>query len=168
MSLCPDVRVDWLNHGQALFQKCVFEGLNGAKLFSYTNSEEQKKYLKEILKRYGKSPYALGICNALEHPLFHGNSLFSYDAIFEGHTHFEIPCETYQNTDFYTLRSLSMGYQKDKKNMACYYVLEETKEGFTFTRKNVFFDRVKMLEEIEKSDMPFKDTIYEYVGKEKR
>ncbi len=52
--------------------------------------------------------------------------------------------------------------------MACYYVLEETKEGFTFTRKNVFFDRVKMLEEIEKSDMPFKDTIYEYVGKEKR
>ena len=60
-----------------------------------------------------------------------------------------------------------MGYQKDKKHMACYYVLEETKEGFTFTRKNVFFDRVKMLEEKEKSDMPFKDTIYEYVGKEK-
>ncbi len=50
--------------------------------------------------------------NNLEHPLFHGNSLFSYDAIFGGHTHFEIPCETYQNTDFYTLRSLSMGVSK--------------------------------------------------------
>lgn len=162
-----DVRVDWLSHGQAHFQKHIDNGTNGAKLFCYTNSEEQKAYLKEILRRYGEGPYAAGVMDVLAHPLFDGQSLFSYDAIFEGHIHFEMPTQTYQKTSFYTLRSLSIGYKNDKKNMACYYVLEEVKDGFTFTRKNVFFDRDKMLMEIEKSDMPFKETIYKYVGKEK-
>lgn len=107
--------------------------------------------------------YVKNILDTLENPLFNGQSLFSYDAIFEGHVHFEKPSQTYKGTTFYTLRSLSMGYAEKEENIACYYVLEEVNEDFTFTRKNVLFDRDKMLRTIKESDMPSKKIINKYV-----
>lgn len=158
-----DVRSDWLNHGQAHFQQRIKNRENGAELFTYTNSKEQIKYLKTLIKRYGKSVYVKNILDTLEHPLFHGQSLFSYDAIFEGHVHFEKPSQTYKGTTFYTLRSLSMGYAEKEEDVACYYVLEEVNDGFNFTRKNVLFNRDKMLQTIKESNMPSKKIINKYV-----
>ena len=110
-----------------------------------------------------------GYQSSKNEPIFDGKKVTDYDAIIQGHVHFDM--EDYlENTDIYTLRAVGLGYSEtDPKNEACYYVLRERKDdlGYDFEQRYVKFNRNNLLSNIYTSDIPNKQLILRFVKPEK-
>ena len=97
-----------------------------------------------------------GIKDALNNPIFNGKRVTDYDSIIQGHVHFNM--EDYlDNTSIYTLRASGVGYDKDKRDTACYYILKEKKDGtFDVDRVLVKFNKQLLTSNINSSNIPDK------------
>lgn len=158
-----DVRCDYVLNGSYQYQSKINQQLPGYHQFLYTNSEEQLENISMILKTYGKdSPMMRGYLSAIDDPLFAGKRANFFDAIIQGHIHFKI-YESGDSTDFYSIRAVGMGYNKDAIDTASYVILNEKETGFDLEEVLVKFDREKMEYRILNSDSP--DTqVYQFVG----
>lgn len=131
--------------------------------FLYTNSEEAKTEINEVISKYGETAYTGGYVSAKKRPLFDGKAVTDYDAIIQGHVHFDMS-DKLDDTSIYTLRAIGMGYRDDYNDTACYYVLKEKKDGdFDVERRLVTFNRNNLISNIYTSDLPDKSRILEYV-----
>ncbi len=183
-----DVRCDFTAHSSLSYKMMLEGGMNASEQFKYTNSKEQLIELaaalkydisEELLRRSSSDilkvlriyvrlhqsmfkDYQKGIVSYIEEPLFtHDGALYSiddYDAIFQGHVHFDLK-DHFKNTDIYTLRAAGMGYQSDReKDQASYVILEEDEENKLVVKKvEVPFDREKMCYAINHAEVPSQD-----------
>ena len=162
ISLCHfanDVRCDFNINSTWTYQ---LGRKDAYKQFLYTNSDKQKQEIIKKINYLGKDNNdAKGYLSTLNEPLFNGKKVMEYDSIFQGHVHFEI-IERGNNTLFYTLRALGMGYQKDPIDTAYYLILKEKTKGFDIEKVLVKFNRKSLEEEINSSDGPM-DTIKNFV-----
>lgn len=94
--------------------------------------------------------------------LFLGKMVDMYDEIIQGHVHFKILSED-DYGKFRTIRAIGIAYGEDPIDCASYVIIREKEEGYDVEEILVPFDRNKMLETIEMSDMPDKDTIKRFV-----
>ncbi len=156
-----DIRWDYSDRSTWTYQKNFTPGYS-SKQFDYTNSEQAKKDLNNLL--FGdKLGLAIAAENVIKKPLLGGKRVSEYDSIIQGHTHFDIQ-DYLDNTSIYTLRAAGMGYKKDMKNTACYYILREKNDGtFDIERKLVIFDRSLLLSKIDSSTLPHKNYILKMV-----
>ena len=158
IALChftSDTRIDFVLHSTWAYQDAIEYGDKAYELFYYTNSDEQKK---DILKNKDNlKAFYDGFRSSYIDPLFFGKSPFEYDYVIQGHVHFKSIVKS-PTTIFYTV-----GMAYCEKNKGTYIILNEKEEGFDIEEVYVTFDRNKMLERIEKSDMPDKLLISKYI-----
>ena len=166
LALCHfanDVRWDFHDHSTHTYQ-ADFESGHAAEQFLYTNSDECKKKVSNCItskKKGDKS--ARGYISSKESPLFDGKMVTDYDAIIQGHVHFDMEDEI-EGTSIHTLRAVGMGHKKERVDTACYYVFREKKDGsFVKEKRNVTFNRDNMMASIHNSDLPNKEAILRYV-----
>lgn len=148
-----DIRFDYINGSTWTYQDNIKRG-EAYKQFLHTNSLKQKEVVKEM--KDIDSPEMKGYISAYKEPLFGGKSVLDYDAIIEGHVHYKL-YEKGDNTEFYTIRSVGMGFgDEDDVHMASYVILKERTDdkGFDLEEVLVKYDRVKMFVSILKSDNP--------------
>ena len=109
-----------------------------------------------------------GYAAAKEEPIFGGKRVTDYDAILQGHAHFDLK-DKLERTDIYTLRAVGMGYGDDNTDTACYYVLREKKDGsFDLDKRTVPFNKYSLLSNINSSSEPGKEYILKYVSDDKK
>ena len=165
LALCHfvnDIRWDFRAHS-------VFGYLSGGNdscQFLYTNSAEAKEEITEnsVLDSSDMRGYAA----AKEEPIFGGKRVTDYDAILQGHAHFDLK-DKLECTDIYTLRAVGMGYGNDNTDTACYYVLREKKDGsFDLDKRTVPFNKYSLLSNINSSSEPGKEYILKYVSDDKK
>lgn len=156
-----DIRWDYSKRSTWTYQENFIPGYS-SKQFDYTNSEQAKKDINNLL--LGDKPgLAAGAEEVIRNPLLGGKRVNEYDAILQGHTHFDMQ-DHLDNTSIYTLRAAGMGYKNDMKNTACYYILREKNDGtFDIERKLVIFDRSLLLSKIDSSTLPHKNFILKMV-----
>ena len=164
-----DVRWDFRDQSTHTY-RANYGDPDASKQFLYTNSEESNKKLNNILTSHKKgTPEMRGYQSSKNEPIFDGKKVTDYDAIIQGHVHFDM--EDYlEDTDIYTLRAVGIGYSEtDPKNEACYYVLRERKDdlGYDFEQRYVKFNRNNLLSNIYTSDIPNKQLILRFVKPEK-
>ena len=150
-----DVRIDYTLRSTWTYQDEIKYGANPYLQFEYTNSDEQKKDILKNIK--SNKPFCKGFKSAYQDPLFKGEKVSSFDAIFQGHVHFKSFKESL-TTKFYTV---GMAYKE--KNIATYIIVKEKEIGFDVEEINVTFDRNSMLEKVRNSDMPDKSLINKYL-----
>ena len=110
-----------------------------------------------------------GYASSKKEPLFNGKKVTDYDAVIQGHVHFDMD-DTIENTDIYTLRAVGMGYgTTDPKDTACYYVLKERKDedGYDLEQRLISYNRNSLLSNIYTSDIPNKELVLRFVKPEK-
>lgn len=156
-----DIRWDYSKRSTWTYQENFIPGFS-SKQFDYTNSEQAKKDLEKLLSDDNKGKIKAAQ-DVMKNPLLNGKRVNEYDAIIQGHTHFDIQ-DHLNNTDIYTLRAAGMGYKNDMKNTACYYILREKTDGtFDIEKKLVVFDRSLLLSKIDSSTLPHKSIILRMV-----
>lgn len=165
LALCHfvnDIRWDFRAHS-------VFGYLSGGNdscQFLYTNSAEAKEEIAE--NSVLDSSDMRGYVAAKEEPIFGGKRVTDYDAILQGHAHFDLK-DKLECTDIYTLRAVGMGYGNDNTDTACYYVLREKKDGsFDLDKRTVPFNKYSLLSSINSSSEPGKEYILKYVSDDKK
>lgn len=133
--------------------------------FLYTNSDEAKRRIDNCIISHKKSDKSIGgYLSAKEEPLFEGKSVTDYDAIIQGHVHFDMQ-DTLKDTKIYTLRAVGMGYSGDDKNKACYYVLKERIDGtFDIEKRLVDFNKSRLISSIKTSSIPHKEKLYRFLN----
>lgn len=129
--------------------------------FEFTNSNEAKRIIEENSKNYKKKN--LGYMSAKENPIFEGKRVFDYDAILQGHTHFEFK-DKIKDTSIYTLEGMSIGFKDRNNNQASYYILKERKDGgFDIKKRHVEFNRDFLISNIKSSSLPHKEKILGFI-----
>ena len=162
-----DVRFDYLKNNTSTYQDRVSRGLNGYEQFRTTNSRTQKFDMNTQLILTGKNdPKMRGIISAKKEPLFNGESVFSFDAVIQGHIHWDI-YEKSPTTEFYSIRAVGMGYDSDLIDTASYVILHPKENDFTLEKVLVKYDRERMEASILSSDSP-DETIYRFTNMKKR
>ena len=156
-----DVRWDFRNRSTHTY-RANFGQSDAAEQFLFTNSDdaicEVEMYAKN---REDKSN--LGYVSCFDEPLFEGKKVSDYDAIIQGHVHFDMT-DKVGDTDIYTLRAVGMGYDQMDQEHACYYVLKEKKDGtFKLVRRDVKFNKSNLLSNIYTSSIPEKDKAIQFV-----
>ena len=149
-----DVRCDFDLHSTWSYQRNFNSGYS-YKQFDYTNSDDQKNEIDEMIDSYGENnPFMKGYVSAKKEPLFNGKKVDNYDAVFQGHVHFGL-YEKGKNTEFYTVRGLGIAYGKNQSDDHAYYIILKEKnnnQGFDVEEILVKFDRDKMECSIENSN----------------
>ena len=168
LALCHfanDVRWDFHEHSTHTYQ-AMYDTGHGAEQFLYTNSDQCKKKINNCITSHKKGDKrARGYISAKENPLFDGKMVTDYDAIIQGHVHFDREDEV-EGTEIHTLRAVGMGYEKDGDNTACYYIFKEKKDGsFDKEKRLVKFNKNNLMSSIYSSDLPNKDAVLRYVKK---
>ena len=157
LALCHfanDVRFDFRENSTWNYQKNVGVTPDAYKQFLYTNSDEQLLYISRMLLQYGfNNPLVKGFLSAMDDPLFAGNRVSFYDAVIQGHVHWKI-YDRGGGTDFYSIRAVGMGYDKDPIDSASYVILTEKDKGYDFQEVLVKYDRERMEYSILNSDIP--------------
>ena len=138
-----DVRFDYREHSSYHYQFNIKLHRKAYKQFLYTNSKEQIYKLSKILSKDNKEPEMKGYVSASNDPLFGGKEVNYYDAIIQGHVHFKI-YEQGKSTNFYTIRALGIGYDKDPVDSASYTILSEEDNGYNLEEVLVKYDRDNM------------------------
>ena len=182
-----DIRCDYDIRSTWSYQR---NPMGNYKQFYYTNSEAQlkeiaailgfpfyDKYEKEstsmqlqILKEYVKNKtipdYLKGFESYIQNPLFFSNDILKtvndYDAIIQGHVHFESHVET-DKTSFHTLRAVGMGNIDGRDDLATYTIIHEAKDGYKLEKVEVPFDKEKTEHIIKKTKFP-KEMITRYLN----
>ena len=183
-----DVRCDYDMHSTWSYQDYPNESYDQ---FFYTNSKDQlmelaysigypfdETFAKEspitqlkLLRKYIKEqeyiiPSLEGVKSYIENPLFLSNdklkTVKDYDAIIQGHVHFESHVET-SNTNFHTLRATGMGNKGGRDDLATYTIIHQTKEGYELEKVEVPFDKEKTDHVIKKTRFP-KQMISRYLN----
>lgn len=159
-----DVRWDYLGDRSVYAYQSKLEKSDAAKQFLYTNSEEFNDALETVISKADISDKgANGYRASKEEPLFDGEVITSYDAVIQGHMHYEAS-DKISHTDIYTLRAAGTGYGKDPINSACYYVLKERKaSGFDIEKRLVPFNRKSVVDSVYKKDIPDKAKVLKYL-----
>ena len=154
-----DIRWDYSDHSTWTYQDNFKEGVS-SKQFLYTNSPESRKKIQEIITSNRREPeYLRGLIDAQNSPLFNGKKVTDYDSIIQGHVHFQME-DNLGDIKVHTLRAAGIGYKEDLKDMACYYVLKEKKDGtYDIEKKLVSFNRNLLLSNIKSSSIPHKEPI---------
>lgn len=154
-----DIRWDYKDHSTWTYQDNFKEGVS-SKQFLYTNSPESKKKIQDIITSNRRNlEYIRGLVDAQNSPLFNGKKVTDYDSIIQGHVHFQME-DKLDDTKVHTLRAAGIGYKDDPKDMACYYVLKEKKDGtYDIEKKLVSFNRNLLLSNIKSSSIPHKEPI---------
>ena len=159
-----DIRWDYFGENSTWAYHGNFKRGKTSKQFLYTNSKEAKLKIKEAIE--GKSlsnPRIAGYLNALNNPIFEGKRVTDYDAILQGHVHFNLSDRLF-TTKIETLRAIGMGQTKKDLDTACYYVLKEKCDGtFDIEKKLVDYNKNVMLANIVSSDIPHKEKILRFV-----
>ncbi len=158
-----DIRWDYNEHSTYCYSADFEPGVNGRQ-FLYTNSDRAKADLERNLLFYQDDlERARGYMKAQEEPLFAGKRITDYDAIFQGHVHFQMS-DKINGTEIYTLRGAGIGYENGEEETTCYYVLKERKDGkFDIERKNVSFNKNDLVSNIYATNMPNKSLALRYV-----
>ena len=158
-----DVRWDYHERGTYAYQRNHRNG-DGGKQFLYTNSEEYKEDVNSVMSHCDMSNKMFGgFVSSNEEPLFEGKVVTDYDAIIQGHVHFDM-IDRVEDTDIYTLRAVGMGYKGDPEDSACYYVLKEKKDGsFEMEKRLVDFNKNSLVSNIHNSGVPDKGHVLSYV-----
>ena len=183
-----DVRCDYDMHSTWSYQDYPNESYDQ---FFYTNSKDQlmelaysigypfdETFAKEspitqlkLLRKYIKEqeyiiPSLEGVKSYIENPLFLSNdklkTVKDYDAIIQGHVHFESHVET-SDTNFHTLRATGMGNKNGRDDLATYTIIHQTKEGYELEKVEVPFDKEKTDHVIKKTRFP-KQMISRYLN----
>ena len=133
------------------------------KLTEYEENVENsiKQLQNEVKKqkmRIEKDPSLKGYLSSVEDPLFfHQDKLktvYDYDYIIQGHTHFEV-LEEDQNTKFYAIRGAALGFSEyDSVEHAKYLILTFDNEHIYFEAVEVPYDREKMTFQINHATFP--------------
>lgn len=110
---------------------------------------------KELLKQ---NPAFYGYLSAILDPLFyedhHLKTVYDYEYIIQGHTHFEV-LEKSRNTTFYAIRGAAVGFSEtDCVQLARYIVATIYKEQITFETIEIPYDREKMIYSIDHAKLP--------------
>ncbi|MDO5568677.1 MAG: metallophosphoesterase [bacterium] len=150
-----DIRFDF-GKDRSVFEyirKQILGMPNSYQQFLQTNSKEQLKKMRKILKLYQCDKYLRGYSSALAKPLFAGKQIYEYDTIIQGHTHFKFYDKT-PTTNIYTIRAVGMGYGQDNINKASYIILTELSNGFNYEEILVEYDREQMIYNILNSSIP--------------
>ncbi len=168
LALCHfanDCRWDFVDRSTHTYQRNFLNG-DAAEQFLYTNSEECKKKIDNCISSHKKGdPRVRGYVSSKNEPLFQGKKVTDYDAIIQGHVHFHMEDEI-EGTKIHTLRAVGMGYENDKSNTACYYVLKERKDNtYEIEKRLVTFNRNSLLSSIYTSSLPNKELVLRYVKK---
>ena len=158
-----DCRWDFRDRSTHTYQRNFSSGL-AAQQFLYTNSEEyQKELFLSINEKRECCPEILGYLSSRSEPLFKGKRITDYDAVIQGHVHFHME-DAIEGTKIHTLRAVGMGYESDKPNTACYYVLKERKDNiYEIEKRLVPFNKNGLLESIYTSTLPNKELVLSYV-----
>ncbi len=152
-----DVRFDFRINSTWGYQKRInANDPNANAQFLYTNSKEQQEEIEEHIQT-GKDEDK-GYISAYNDPLFYGKKITSYDEVIQGHNHFKHLIEG-NGIKVRTIRALAMAYNGDQNNLAFYIILKEKQDGYDVEEVLVQYDRNKMHESIEKSDMPNKEKV---------
>lgn len=150
-----DIRWDYLEHSTWTYQSNFQESIN-AKQFLYTNSKEAYEYM--LTHSNDKA-----IKDAIKNPLFEGKKIEAYDAILQGHVHFDMK-DKLNKTNIYTLRALGMGWKTSDRSQASYYILKEKKDGtFDIEKKDVQYNKSNLILSIKSSSIPYKDKILTFL-----
>lgn len=154
-----DIRWDYSDHSTWTYQDNFKEGVS-SKQFLYTNSPESRKKIQDVITSNRRNPeYIKGLIDAKNNPLFNGKKVTDYDSIIQGHVHFQME-DNLDDTKVHTLRATGIGYKSDPKDMACYYVLKEKKDGtYDIEKRLVSFNRNVLLSNIKSSSIPHKELI---------
>ena len=164
-----DVRWDFREHSTHTYQ-ARYGDPDASEQFLYTNSPESNTKINNVLSSHKKStPKIRGYASSKKEPLFGGKKVTDYDAVIQGHVHFDMD-DYLEDTDIYTLRAVGMGYGKtDSKDTACYYVLRERTDetGYDLEQRLVRFNRNSLLSNIYTSDIPNKELVLRFVKPEK-
>ncbi|MDE6284780.1 MAG: metallophosphatase family protein [Bacilli bacterium] len=147
-----DVRYDYPENGVFPYLERLKKGAAYSQ-FYYTNSQEQKREIEQVLQKGILSSAYFGYISTFLSPLFAGKCVDYYDAIIQGHTHFKA-YEYAENQAFYAIRAVGIGYGDAPDNMASYVILTETESGYFLEDVLVPFDREKMLYAVDHSDTP--------------
>ena len=157
-----DVRFDYRERGTRAYQLRFKESDNPNSQFLYTNSEEQTKEIEEYSKI--DDPIYDGYRSALIDRLFNGKKVTCYDEIIEGHVHFKLYSDS-SNISVRTIRALAMAYSKDEDLDKAYYIILKEKDiGYDIEEVYVKYDRDKMMEKINISDIPMKEKLIKYIN----
>lgn len=131
--------------------------------FAYTNSDECWQEVESHAVGQEDNKRMGGYVSYLNNPLFDGKKVTDYDAIIQGHVHFDMT-DKLEDTDIYTLRAVGMGYEDKDVEHACYYVLKEKKDGGVELEKRfVPFNKNSLIANIYASSLPDKDRPIQYV-----
>ena len=168
LALCHfinDIRWDFDNSHNVHTYQINYSTGEGSIQFLHTNSCEAKDKISDAIEELGEeSSCAKGYVSARNNPLFDGKMVSDYDAIIQGHAHFEMT-DKLDETSIYTLRAVGMGYGNDYNDTACYYVLKEKKEGgFDVLKRLVQYNRNNLISDIYTSELPDKSRILKYVN----
>lgn len=159
-----DIRIDFEKKVRSTwtYQNSINNGiLDPQKQFYYTNSIEQKKVVEERSKSL--NPSDRGFVSAKNDPIFDGKMVDAYDEIIQGHVHFKFLTED-EKVKIRTIRAAGIGYGKTEPiDYASYIIIKEKKIGYDVEEILVPFNREKMLNSIDNSTMPDKDSINKFV-----
>lgn len=159
-----DIRWDYFGENSTWAYHGNFKRGKTSKQFLYTNSKEAKLKIKEAIEGKSLSNSRIaGYLDALNNPIFEGKRVTDYNAILQGHVHFNLSDRLF-TTKIETLRAIGMGQTKKDLDTACYYVLKEKCDGtFDIEKKLVDFNKNVMLANIVSSDIPHKEKILRFV-----
>lgn len=157
-----DIRWDYTVHSTWIYQNQNND--TRAKQFLYTNSNEATEAIEENIKLNMGLNKGKGYKDAKINPLFDGKIVTDYCAVIQGHVHFEMK-DQLNDTNIRTLRAVAMGYNGEKANTACYYVLKEKKDGHVSMKKILVpFNKSNLICTINSSALPNKSKVLRYVG----
>lgn len=165
LALCHfanDVRWDYGKRSTHVY-RANYKREGASEQFAYTNSDEcwQEVVAHAISQKDNKRMG--GYVSYLDNPLFDGKKVTDYDAIIQGHVHFDMK-DKLGDTDIYTLRAVGMGYEDKDVEAACYYVLRERKDGgVEVERRFIPFNKNNLIANIYISELPDKDKLIQYV-----
>lgn len=157
-----DVRWDYSKRGTRTY-RTNYRKTGASNQFAYTNSNECWQEVASHVIGQEDNKRMSGYVSYLDKPLFEGKKVTDYDAIIQGHVHFDM-IDKLGDTDIYTLRAVGMGYEDRDVESACYYVLREKKDGnFEIERRYIPFNKNNLIASIYVSDLPNKDKPIQYV-----
>lgn len=150
-----DIRTDYGLNGDYKYLYNYDSG-EAYKQFLYTNSKEHKETINYNIAKFGAdNPSMNGYVSARDYPIFDGKMVDCYDTIIQGHLHRNL-YERGVNTEFYTIRAMSLHFDLDPVDMSFYIILHERKNdtGFDIEKVYVPFNRKLMEYTIDRSDEP--------------
>lgn len=159
-----DVRWDYKKRSTYSYRR-NFEFGKNCKQFLYTNSKEYNAELNKNIKLFGETKEANGYILAKKEPLFDGKLITDYDAVIQGHVHFELN-DKLDDVDILTLRAVAMGHKDDviRKDRACYYIIKERKDmGFEVEKQTVPYNSKRLINRIYTSDLPNKQKVLKII-----